>query len=67
MLTCCAAAKARARAGAGRQALIERRGEGVFLIVNRSRELSGRGSEYRLIGDPELLLSIFAASKETEE
>ncbi|KEA62574.1 ATP-dependent DNA helicase [Marinobacterium lacunae] len=53
-----------AREEAGRQALIERRGEGVPKIVNRSRELSGREPEYRLIDDNELLLTIYAASKE---
>jgi len=55
----------RAREEAGRQALIERRGEGVPKIVNRSRELSGKEPQYRLIDDSELLLTIFAASKDS--
>jgi len=53
-----------AREEAGRQALIERRGEGVPKIVNRSRELSGKEPEYRLIDDSELLLTVYAASKD---
>ncbi len=53
-----------AREEAGRQALIERRGEGVPKIVNRSLELSGKEPQYRLIDDSELLLTLYAASKE---
>lgn len=53
-----------AREEAGRQALIERRGEGVPKIIHRSEELSGREPEYRLVDDSELLLTIYAASKE---
>ncbi len=52
-----------AREEAGRQALIERRGEGVPKIIKASKELSGKEPEYRLIDDNELLLTIFAASK----
>jgi ATP-dependent DNA helicase RecG len=52
-----------AREEAGRQALIERRGEGVPKIINRSKELSGKEPEYKMIDDAELLLTIFAASK----
>ncbi|WP_018405282.1 RNA-binding domain-containing protein [Marinobacter gelidimuriae] len=54
-----------AREEAGRQALIERRGEGVPKIVHRSTELSGKEPEYRLIDDRELLLTIYAANKES--
>jgi len=53
-----------AREEAGRQALIERRGEGVPKIINRSRELSGKEPQYRVIDDSELLLTIYAASKD---
>lgn len=53
-----------AREEAGRQALIERRGEGVPKIINRSRELSGKEPQYRVIDDSELLLIIYAASKD---
>lgn len=52
-----------AREEAGRQALIERRGEGVPRILNRSFALSGKMPEYRLIDDSELLLTLYAASK----
>ena len=55
----------KAREEAGRQALIERRGEGVPKIVNESQQLSGKEPEYRLIDDSELLLTIYAASKES--
>ena len=53
-----------AREEAGRQALIERRGEGVPKIINASKALSGKEPQYRLIDDNELLLTIYAASKE---
>lgn len=53
-----------AREEAGRQAMIERRGEGVPKIINRSRELSGKEPQYRVIDDSELLLTIYAASKD---
>ena len=56
-----------AREEAGRQALIERRGEGVPKIIQRSEELSGKRPEYRMIDDNELLLVIFAASKKESE
>lgn len=54
-----------AREEAGRQALIERRGEGVPKIVKRSKELSGKEPKYKIVDDAELLLTIYAASKET--
>lgn len=54
-----------AREEAGRQALIERRGEGVPKIINSSKALSGKEPEYRLIDDSELLLTIYAAKKPT--
>ena len=41
--------------------LLERRGEGVPIILDKSAELSGREPEYRLIDDAELLLTIYAA------
>ena len=53
-----------AREEAGRQALIERRGEGVPKIINRSHELSGVEPTYRMVDDSELLLTIYAASKD---
>jgi ATP-dependent DNA helicase RecG len=56
-----------AREEAGRQALIERRGEGVPRIIQNSRALSGKEPEYRLVDDSELLLTVFAASKNHHE
>ncbi|HMW70896.1 MAG TPA: putative DNA binding domain-containing protein [Cellvibrionaceae bacterium] len=52
-----------AREEAGRQALIERRGEGVPKIMHASFALSGKEPEYRMVDDAELLLIIYAAAK----
>ena len=41
--------------------LMDKRGEGVPIILSESRKLSGRLPEYQLIDDTELLLAIFAA------
>jgi len=45
-----------------RQTLMDRRGEGVRIILDSGQRLSGRMPEYRLIGDTELLLTIYGAS-----
>lgn len=45
----------------GRGFLMEKRGDGVPIILEESQELSGRLPEYRLIDDAELLLTIWAA------
>lgn len=45
-----------------RRWIMEKRGEGVPLILSRSRALSGKEPTYRLIDDAELLLVIYAAS-----
>jgi predicted HTH transcriptional regulator len=45
----------------GRQHLMERRGDGVNIILRESEALSGRRPEYRLIDEAELMLTIFAA------
>lgn len=45
-----------------RDFLMDRRGEGVPIILEESRKLSGRYPVYRLIDDAELLLTIFAAN-----
>jgi len=45
----------------GRRFLMEKRGDGVPIILRESRKLSGREPEYRLIDDAELLLTIYAA------
>lgn len=48
--------------GASRhQFFMERRGEGVPIILEESRKISGRDPEYRLIDDAELLLTIWSA------
>lgn len=46
----------------GRSRMMDRRGDGVPIIMQRSRTLSGRAPEYRLIADRELQLVIWAAS-----
>ena len=40
---------------------MERRGEGVPIILTKSEKLSGRMPEYRLLDNSELLLTIYAA------
>ena len=40
--------------------IMDRRGEGVPIILSRSKDLSGRDPEYRLIDEMELLLTIHA-------
>ncbi|MCL2496884.1 MAG: hypothetical protein FWF04_05655 [Clostridiales bacterium] len=44
-----------------RHYLMERRGEGVPIILAESEKQSGRIPEYRLLDDAELLLTIYAA------
>ena len=46
----------------GRSFYMEKRGEGVPIILDRSQRLSGKKPVYRLIEDSELLLTIFSAS-----
>jgi len=45
----------------GREYFMERRGEGVPLLLRESERLSGRRPEYHLIDEAELVLTIFAA------
>ena len=45
-----------------RRHMMEKRGEGVPIILDNSTRLSGREPEYRLIDDSELLLTIYASS-----
>ncbi len=42
---------------------MEKRGEGVPIIIEETRNLSGRDPEYRVIDDAELLLTICSASE----
>lgn len=44
-----------------RRTMMDKRGEGVRIIMENSERLSGRLPEYRLIGDSELVLTIWAA------
>lgn len=41
--------------------LMDKRGEGVPIIITKSEKLSGKKPEYRLLDDSELMLTIFAA------
>ncbi len=45
----------------GRRHFMEKRGDGVPIILRESRRLAGREPVYRLIDDSELLLTIFSA------
>ncbi|MBI2264293.1 MAG: putative DNA binding domain-containing protein [Armatimonadetes bacterium] len=44
-----------------RRTLMDKRGEGVRIIMENSERLSGKRPEYRLLDDSELLLTIYAA------
>ena len=44
-----------------RRTMMDKRGEGVRIILDNSERISGRSPEYRLIGESELLLTIWAA------
>lgn len=50
-----------------RRTLMDKRGEGVPLIIDRSFKLSGKSPEYRLIDDAELQLTIFSANRASDE
>ena len=45
--------------GTNRETFMDRRGEGVRIILQKSQELSGQTPEYRLFDDAELRLTIF--------
>jgi ATP-dependent DNA helicase RecG len=47
--------------GSQRSYIMDKRGEGVPIIIMESEQLSGRKQEYRLLDDAELKLTIFAA------
>jgi hypothetical protein len=47
--------------GSKRVYIMDKRGEGVPIIISESYELSGKKPEYTLIDDTELRLTIFAA------
>jgi ATP-dependent DNA helicase RecG len=46
--------------GTSRETFMDRRGEGVRIILQKSQALSGQTPEYRLFDDAELRLTIFA-------
>jgi len=46
---------------AHRSHIMDKRGEGVPIILSRSEKLSGKMPEYRMIDDSELMLTIYAA------
>lgn len=50
-----------------RRFLMDKRGEGVPVILSESKKLSGRLPEYRLIDETEVLLTIFATQPPHEE
>ncbi len=45
-----------------RRCIMDKRGEGVPIILQRSEELSGKRPEYKLLDESELLLTIWAAT-----
>ena len=47
--------------GSRREFIMDKRGEGVPIILGESEELSGKKPEYKVIDDAELKLTIFAA------
>ncbi len=47
--------------GSQRNFIMDKRGEGVPIIITESEQLSGRRPVYRLLDDDELMLTIFAA------
>ena len=52
--------------GSRRSFIMDKRGEGVPIIITESEKLSGRKPEYQLIDDAELKLTIFAAKPPNE-
>jgi predicted HTH transcriptional regulator len=50
-----------------RQFLMDKRGEGVPIILSNSKKLSGRFPEYKVIDDTELMLTIFAAKHDAPD
>jgi predicted HTH transcriptional regulator len=61
MLVRCPVSEDFANLHTDRTAMMDKRGEGVGIILDRSERLSGRRPEYRLIDDAELVLTIWAA------
>ena len=53
--------------GSQRNFIMDKRGEGVPIIIAESEQLAGRKPEYRLLDDSELMLTIFAAQSPWRE
>jgi predicted HTH transcriptional regulator len=53
--------------GSERSYIMDKRGEGVPVIIMESERLSGRRPEYRLLDDAELKLTIYAAPPPAEQ
>jgi len=53
--------------GSQRSFIMDKRGEGVPIIITESKKLSGRQPEYRLLDDAELKLTLFAAKSPHSE
>lgn len=53
--------------GIGRSFLMDRRGDGVPIILAESTQLAGRSPEYSVVDDSELRLLIWAAKSQTGE
>lgn len=51
----------------GRAHFMEKRGEGVPIILDNSTALSGREPEYRVLDDAELMLTVYAAQPDTDD
>jgi ATP-dependent DNA helicase RecG len=51
----------------GRQFLMDKRGEGVPIIIDESEKLAGKSPVYKLIDDTELMLTIFSAVTPPDE
>ena len=51
----------------GRVYFMEKRGDGVPIIMNESEKISGIKPVYKLIDDSELLLTIYSKSKKKKE
>ena len=53
--------------GSQRNFIMDKRGEGVPIIITESEKLSGRKPVYKLLDDSELMLTIFAAQPPHQE
>jgi len=61
LLAKCSAPETEAGIVTNRGTFMDKRGEGVQIILDNSERISGRRPEYRIIDDSELMLTIYAA------